>query len=187
MKTMTLSLALAFFMMMTPVFAQHHDIDVETTEVDGKKIVKIHKGGDFFIDHLQLTDEQKKEFQKLDLQFEKETITLKNELELKQLEKKVELDAESPSLNTLNSLIDDIHKLEANMEKKRLSTEFKKRDLLTEEQQKKWRPMGNRIEEKIIMLKGHGDHDMLWMHDKDFDINFDEPSKKKIEKRIEIR
>ena len=131
---------------------------------------------------LNLTDEQKKEFKKLDLQFEKETIALKNELELKELEKEVELESESPDLKKINSLIDKVYSLRSDIDKLKMATEFKKRDLLTEEQRKNWHPMIGGIE-KIIMLKGDDDHDMMWMHDEHLSL----PHDKKIEKKIEIR
>ena len=183
MKTTQSFLALATIIaLMTPLLAQH-DVDIETIDDGVKKIVRIQKGGDMIMDPLNLTDSQKKEFKKLDLQFEKETISMKNELELKALEKEVELESDSPDLKKLNALIDAAHALQASMEKKRMAIELKKRDLLTEEQRKNWHPMVGMKEHKIIMLKGDGEHDMMWMHDEDIDI----PHGKKIEKKIEIR
>lgn len=162
-----------------------HDIDIETTDDGHKKIVRIKKGGGdiFSSDPLNLTPEQKKEFKKLDLQFEKDTISLRNELELKNLEKEVELEADTPDLQKLNKLIDTIHNLQASIEKKRMAIELKKRSLLTEEQRKDWRPIMGHREKKIIMLKSGGEHDMMWFHGDDLDM----PMNKDIEQRIEIR
>ena len=161
-------------------FAQH-TIDVDT-KIDGnKKIVKIHKmGGDNVL--LDLTDNQKKEFKKLDLAFEKETLSLKNELGVKKLELDVELDEENPNLNKINGLIDDIHATEASIEKKRIATQFKKRDLLTDEQKKNWTFHSPNLKKEIIMLKGDSEHDMMWFHDGDLPA----PMKKEIRHEIEI-
>jgi hypothetical protein len=183
MKNKSYPLVLAaILVLVTPLLAQHK-IDVQTSNDGHKKIMRIHNGGDMLGDPLNLTDAQKKDFKKLDLQFKKDTISLKNELELKKLEKEVELEADSPDLKKLNPLIDATHSLQASMEKKKMAVEFKKRALMTKEQLKHWRPMTGHIEKKIIMLKGDGAHDMHWIDDIDFDM----PIEREIEEKIEIR
>lgn len=158
---------------------QNKDVDIKMQ--GDKKVIKIRKGGDFFVqEQLNLTQDQKKEFKKLDLALEKDIISSKNELEVTQLELEVALEENEPRLNKINSLIDKIHNLEAEIEKKRIANEFKKRDLLTDEQKEKWRPRRPSINKEIIMFKGDRPRNLLWFDEHDL------PVPPKIEREIEI-
>lgn len=161
----------------TLVLAQK-SVDVDTRVQGDKKIIKIRQGEDMLNSRLNLTDEQKKEFKKLDLAFEKETLSLKNELGVKKLELDVELEEANPDLKKINSLIDDIHSMQASMEKKRIASEFKKRDLLTDEQKKSWRPRGLGRQKDILMLKDDEPFDFMWLGDE---------TPARIERRLEIK
>ena len=177
-----LAFAMALFLV-APLTAQQK-LNVDTDNDGHKKIIRIEKQGGMTCDPLNLTDAQKKEFKKLDLQLKKETISLRNELELKQLEKQVELDEDSPDVKKLNALIDETHKLQADVEKKQLAIDLKKRDLLTDEQRKNWHPsLGGGMEKKIFMFKGDAPHEMMWMDDGEMSS----PNEKEIEEKIEIR
>ncbi|MBN1466686.1 periplasmic heavy metal sensor [candidate division KSB1 bacterium] len=153
-------------------------MDVDTRVQGDKKIIKIRQGEDILNSKLNLTDEQKKEFKKLDLAFQKETLSLKNELGVKKLELDVELEETNPDLKKINSLIDDIHTLQASIEKKRIAGEFKKRNLLTDEQKKNWRPRGFGMQKEILMLEEDEPLDFMWFGD--------EPPAR-IERRAEIQ
>jgi len=175
-------LAIAIVLLLGAPLVAQHMLKVDTANDGRKKIILIEKRGDMACDPLYLTDAQKKEFRKLDLQLKKETVSLRNELEIKQLEKQVELDADSPDVKKLNTLIDEIHNLQANVEKKQLAIELKKRDLLTEEQRKSRHPLMGGMERNIFMLKGDAPHGLMWMDDGDVDS----PGEREIEEQIEI-
>ncbi len=135
---------------------------VSVSDSDDNKEVIIKKI-DPMIDPLNLTDEQKQQFRKLDLELKKEILPLRNELDIKQMERDIELQGNDPNLQKLNNLIEDIHDLQANIEKKELAAEFKKRDLLNEEQRKKWHPsFGHNIEKKVIIRNGDDREEMMW-------------------------
>ena len=180
-KSFAFIFAVLLILLSVSLMAQH-TIDVDTHVIGDKKIIKIYKdGAPCGHDPLNLTDSQKKEFKKLDLAFAKETLSMKNELGVKELELDVELDEENINLKKINSLIDDTHTLKASMEKKRIATELKKRDLLTDEQKKNW-TLHPQMKKEIIMLKGDSPHDMMWFHDGDMSM----PMEKTIEQEIEI-
>lgn len=161
------------------LLAQQRTVNVDTKMDGGKKMIKVTKCVD---DALNLTDEQKKEFKKLDLQFEKETLAKRNEIGVKKLELDVELDEDNPDLKAVNSLIDSIHKLEADIEKSKIAIHLKKRDLLTDEQKKSWNNKPQKIDKKIIMLKG--DNPQKLQRFGNFDEMTDLPIE--IEEEIEI-
>ncbi|MBN1479625.1 hypothetical protein JXA70_05085 [candidate division KSB1 bacterium] len=160
-KTISFSMISLLFIFIAALYAQQ-TFDVDKVEGD-KKIIKIRKGGDMLhYDLLDLTDAQKKEFKKLDLACEKEIVSTKNQLDVARLELEVELDEENPDMKSINSLIDKIHSMEAEIEKKRIATEFKKRDLLTEEQKKNWSMRGLRGKKDMIMFRGDELDDLMW-------------------------
>ncbi len=172
------------------LFAQEQNIDVDVDADAGgeHQVIKIRKGGD--IEHimfdqketLNLTDEQHKQFKKIDLAFEKDILSTKNELEVARLELDVELDEDNPDLKKINGLIDSIHDKEAAIEKKRIANELKKRDLLTDEQKKNWTLHGPHMKKQIIMMRGDGPGDLMWFGDDD--LSLPTPPKIRKEKRI---
>jgi len=183
MKKRMLFGAMSLILMISMTAVAQKTVDVDT-KVDGdKKIVKIRKGGgDFEQDLLNLTDAQKKEFKKLDLAFEKDIVSTKNELDVARLEMEVEMGEDNPDLKKINGLIDSIHQKEATIEKKRVASEFKKRDLLTDEQKKNWVMRGPQMKKDIIMLNSGEPENLMWIGDDETHL----PMPPKIEKRIEI-
>lgn len=192
MKKTSIFAVISFLMIFTAALvAQEQTIDVDVeTDTDGpQKIIKIRKGDDVEhivfnqADMLNLTDEQKKEFKKIDLAFEKDIISTKNELEVARLEMDVAMDEDNPDLKKINNLIDTIHAKEASIEKKRIATDLKKRDLLTDEQKKNWtlhRP--GHMKKEIIMLKGDGADDMMWFGDDDTHL----PAPPKMKRKMKV-
>ena len=86
---------------------------------------------------LNLSDEQRKQIQDLRLKLAKETLPLRNELGVKRLELKQLMTADKPNLKAIESKIDEIKKLEASLQKKRVENRLAIRGILTPEQQKK--------------------------------------------------
>ena len=136
------------------------------------------KSHDVDVHGLNLTDLQKKEFKKLDLAFEKQSLPTRNELDVKRLELEVELEEENPDIKVINGLIDAIHDLEAKVEKLQIATELQKRDLLSDEQRKDWKPNRLHRGKEIIMFRGDAHHDMMLGSDEEEII---------IEKEVEIK
>ncbi|NOZ56360.1 MAG: Spy/CpxP family protein refolding chaperone [Calditrichaeota bacterium] len=86
---------------------------------------------------LNLTDEQRKQIQELRLKLAKETLPLRNELGVKRLELKELMMADKPNLKAIEGKIDEIKKLEASLQKKRVENRLAVRSILTPEQQEK--------------------------------------------------
>lgn len=83
---------------------------------------------------LDLSKEQVKKLDTLELQFEKETINLRNEIQSKQLELRELWTADTPDETKINTKIDEIAKLRAEIEKKRTSHLLEVKKVLTDEQ-----------------------------------------------------
>lgn len=133
LKHMTTAvLTLALFAGIANAQPQNMKID----DGPGKRRIKIEK--ELLPKHLNLTDEQKKAFKKLDLDLQKEILPLHNELDVKRLELDAEKTEEKPDLKKINALIDDIHHLAATIEKKRTAVNLQKRALLDDEQRELW-------------------------------------------------
>jgi Spy/CpxP family protein refolding chaperone len=180
-KSSTFIFTILFMCSLAPLMAQH-SIDMDTESIGNKKIIKIYKDdAPFEHDPLNLTDSQKKEFKKLDLALAKETLSMRNELGVKELELEVELDKENIDIKKINALIDEAHKLKASLEKKLMATEIKKRNLLTDEQKKKW-TFHPPVEKEIIMLRGDAPHNMMRFHDNGMRM----PMEEMLEEEIEI-
>lgn len=133
---------------------------------------------------LKLTAEQQKAFKKLDLAYEKETLSLRNELQVKRLEIEVETDEETPDVKKINSLIDDVYKLKAEIEKKSIATELKKRELLTPEQRQE---LGNGKlgpHKRMMFMNQRTPRALQWFGR---DISLDSDDDGDVETEIEIR
>lgn len=83
---------------------------------------------------LKLTDDQRKQLQELRLKLAKETLPLRNELGVKRLELKQLMLADKPNLKAIEAKIDEIKKLEAALQKKRVENRLAVRSILTPEQ-----------------------------------------------------
>lgn len=83
---------------------------------------------------LKLSTEQTKKLKSLELNFEKETTNLSSGIRTKQLELQELWATDSPDENKINTKIDEIAKLRAEIEKKRTSHLLEVKKVLTEEQ-----------------------------------------------------
>ncbi|MDZ7374743.1 MAG: Spy/CpxP family protein refolding chaperone [candidate division KSB1 bacterium] len=95
-----------------------------------------------FWSKLDLTEEQQAKLAELRLQFAKETLATRNELGVKRLELQQLLMADSPDQKAIEAKVDEIHKLQATLQKKRIAHHLAVWKLLTPEQRKKAREMG---------------------------------------------
>lgn len=86
---------------------------------------------------LDLNDEQKAQIEKIHLDMQKELLPTFNELREKNTKLNT-LISENESESKINQLIDEISKLQATVRKGRISTHFKVRELLTDEQKIKF-------------------------------------------------
>ena len=78
-------------------------------------------------------------------------------------------------MGRVNAIVDDIHKLNAEVQKKKIAHRFKFRSLLTDEQKKIHDAHGG-LEENVRvirrkMISGPGGEDMMWFGDGDEDID----------------
>ncbi len=83
---------------------------------------------------LKLSPEQAKKMQSLELNFKKDTTKLSGEIHVKQLELQELWTADAPDENKINTKIDEIAKLRAEIEKKRTNHLLEVKKVLTEEQ-----------------------------------------------------
>ena len=113
---------------------------------DVKKMIRIKAD-----DPLKLTAEQKKLFKEMRLKHQKEVLPIQNELRVKELDLKTEMTADRPNMRKIEGIIDDIAKLKANVQKKRIAHRFEMRDQLTEEQKEIWNDM--RLDDERPMLE----------------------------------
>ena len=174
--------------------ARQHIMKID--DAPGKRVVKLDK--DPLPRHLNLTDEQKKAFKKLDLGLQKEILPLRNELGVKRLELEAEKIEEKPDLKKINILIDDIHRLAAAIEKKEAAVDLQKRALLDAEQRRLWDeepPFGRRLK---LMLNRFGPDRLMWLGDEfpgdwaerlreKFEGEIGREFEREIEREIEIR
>lgn len=177
---------LTFFLSLA-VTAQEHIIKIDRNGPE-KKVIKIEK--DLLPPHFNLTDEQKKAFKKIDLGFKKETLPLRNELEVKQLELEAEKTEDQPDLKKINPLVDDVYRLQASIEKKRIAADLQKRSLLDAEQRKAWDDEGP-FEGRNLRMRLSGEPDRLMWFQNDqsegWEKKLGEDIEKEIEREIEIR
>ena len=124
----------AFFVFaaLTVVLAADKIVKIQTDDNVDRKVIKISHGGKWA--DLNLTDEQRREFKRLDLEHKKSTVAARNQLEVSEAELEYVLDADDVNLRQVNNLIDDIYDQKAELEKQKIATRLKKRDLLTDEQ-----------------------------------------------------
>ena len=187
-----------------PLVAQEKMMDV-TVEVDddspGQKKILIKK---MVGDDLDLTDDQKVKVKDLKLFHEKELLLLQNDLRVKKLDLKIATkNPDKVDLGKVNAIVDEIHKLNAGVQKKKIAHQSKFRSLLSDEQKKKYDVccgdagcgMGENVHIFRHKMHGTGGDDLMWFGDgdetidmlHDFDIDVDEHYGEKVKKRIEIK
>jgi len=91
---------------------------------------------------LELTKDQRAKIADLRLQFAKETLPIRNELGVKSLELKGLMNADEPNQKAIEAKIDEIAKLKATLQKKRVAHRLAVLKVLTPEQREKLRAMG---------------------------------------------
>ena len=94
---------------------------------------------------LELKPEQIKKIKALQLDMAKETVRLRSELELKELELKELMSAEKPDLRLIEAKIDEMAPLRTDFQKKRIEHQLAMREVLTPEQK-----------EKLELMRGPG-------------------------------
>lgn len=90
------------------------------------------------MEKLNLTEEQRKTMQEMRLKHKKELIPIQGKLKEKQLDLKAEMMADEPNQSKINAIVDDIAKLRAELQKKKIAHRLAIRNILTDEQRKIW-------------------------------------------------
>ncbi|HPG38100.1 MAG TPA: hypothetical protein PLP19_06145 [bacterium] len=121
----------------TTSFAQK-DVDVQVTSnaCNAHKVVVMGDGG--CCPGLELSEKQQKDFKIARLENDKAKLIWKNKLEAKNLDFSAELLKDNPDLSTLNAIVDETAKFQAELKKLDLALKFKQRAMLTDEQKKIW-------------------------------------------------
>jgi Spy/CpxP family protein refolding chaperone len=96
---------------------------------------QIHK----FMGKLNLTDEQKKDVEKIHFDAEKQTIAQKAKVETAQIELQQLLKADTPDKTAIEKKINDIADLKVQMHMIKINSWFAINKLLTPDQQKVWK------------------------------------------------
>jgi Spy/CpxP family protein refolding chaperone len=200
-KPVVLALVLLLVFAMPLLAQEEHKMDVTVEmdeEGDGHKKVIIKKFGG----GLDLTDDQKVKVRDLKLQHQKDVLPLQNDLRVKILDLKIAMkDKDNVNMGKVNTIVDGIHKLNADLEKKKIAHKLKYRSLLTDEQKKEHDAMGGGDHDIHVIKRhigGHGDEGLLWIGEgdehmdvlRDFDIDIevnDEHHGSKPMKRIEVK
>ena len=89
------------------------------------------------IESLNLTEEQKTEIKKMDLNFQKEILGLKNEVEINQLEIKILFLEKNPELVKIRAKLQEIANLQTELRMKGIEEYLAVKNILTSEQQEK--------------------------------------------------
>ena len=89
------------------------------------------------VESLNLSEEQKTEIQKVDLNFQKEMLGLKNEVEINQLEIKILFLEKDPELVKIRAKLQEIADLQTELKMKGIEEYLAVKSILTSEQQEK--------------------------------------------------
>jgi Spy/CpxP family protein refolding chaperone len=89
------------------------------------------------VESLNLSEEQKTEIQKIDLNFQKEMLGLKNEVEINQLEIKILFLEKDPELVKIRAKLQEIADLQTELKMKGIEEYLAVKSILTPEQQEK--------------------------------------------------
>jgi len=107
--------------------------------------------GKEIMEDLKLTPEQKKAFQELQLKHQKEMLPLHTALKAKELDLRGELMAENPNQSKINSIVDEIGKARADIQKKQIAHRLEMRSKLTPEQKTIWDEQKDKLMEGRMM------------------------------------
>ena len=89
------------------------------------------------VESLNLTEEQKTEIKKIDLNFQKELLGLKNDVEISQLEIKILFLEKDPELVKIRAKLQEIADLQTELKMKGIEEYLAVKSILTSEQQEK--------------------------------------------------
>jgi len=172
-------------------FAQN-SVNVQVEKEAGCTPKVIVMGGDECMG-LDLSEKQQKDFKIARLENDKARLAWKNKLEAKNLDFAAELLKDNPDIATLNAIVDETAKYQAELKKLDLALKFKQRAMLTDEQKKLWDKTEGCITLDNIGCSGYGadvmTKKMIWIskgNEDETDLLHVVPEKH-IEKRIEIK
>ena len=123
MKRLTVMMAAVLMLLNTQVYSQPDDAK------------QVHK----FMGKLNLTDEQKKDVEKIHFDAEKQTIAQKAKEETARVELRQLLKADAPDKSAIEKKINEIAELTVQMHMIKINSWFTINKLLTPEQQKTWK------------------------------------------------
>lgn len=107
------------------------------------------------LEMLDLSPEQREEIETSRYEVEKKVIPLRAEIQLKHLDMQKEMKAENLNRAKLMNLTKEISDLQLKIKQLMLDQRIKVHSVLTPEQREQLhKPMGKRIEKKIIMMQG---------------------------------
>jgi Spy/CpxP family protein refolding chaperone len=121
------------------------------------------KGPRKFIEQLKLTVEQKKDFDKIHVDMEKQEIAQKAKNETARVELRQLFKADSPDKSAIEKKLNEIAGLEVQMHMIKVNLWFDVNKLLTPEQQKIWKKAlehGSEMEHGKMGMNHHGEHSM---------------------------
>jgi Spy/CpxP family protein refolding chaperone len=123
MKQLTVLMAAVFMLCSTQLYSQPDDSR------------QIHK----FMGKLNLTDEQKKDVEKIHVDGEKQRITQNAKVEMARVELRQLFKADAPDKSAIEKKMNDIADLEVQMHMIKINSWFAVNKLLNPEQQKTWK------------------------------------------------
>ena len=126
------------------------------------------KGPRKFIEQLKLTDEQKKDFDKIHVDMEKQEIAQKAKNETARVELRQLFKADNHDKSAIEKKMNEIAELEVQMHMIKINSWFDINKLLTPEQQKTWKKAleyGSEMEHGKMEMSHHGEHSMPPHHE----------------------
>jgi Spy/CpxP family protein refolding chaperone len=145
MKRFTVLMAALVAVLYTQVYSQPDDAK------------QIHK----FMAKLNLTDEQKKDVEKIHFDAEKQTIAQKAKVETAHVELQQLLKADAPDKSAIEKKISDIANLKVQMHMIKINSWFAINKLLTPDQQKTWKKVlenGPALQRRTMMKQMRNRH-----------------------------
>jgi Spy/CpxP family protein refolding chaperone len=121
------------------------------------------KGPRKFIEQLKLSEEQKKDFDKIHVDMEKQEITQKAKNETARVELRQLFKADSPDKSAIEKKMNEIADLEVQMHMIRVNSWFEVNKMLTPEQQKTWKKAleyGSEMQQRKMEMDHHSKHSM---------------------------
>ena len=126
------------------------------------------KGPRKFIEQLKLTEGQKKDFDKIHVDMEKQEIAQKAKNETARVELRQLFKADNPDKSAIEKKMNEIAELEVQMHMIKINSWFDINKLLTPEQQKTWKKAleyGSEMEHGKMEMSHHGEHSMPPHHE----------------------